>query len=124
MAEKEQDPLKLLSLPAQKLAISMCHFGETGGSLEAIKATSGLDDDLNIAIIELEKSNILQKGVLENIGSTTISDFLAENPKGDISKFKPRQIFEFHLDTQNGNRYRLDASAKSSIMAAIFPNRT
>ena len=100
MAEFEKTPLEGLSRTTQELAVSMCHFSHNGGNLDAIKNTSGVGEELEKALQELQDRGIVQKGFLET------------TQKGDR---------QFRVDDIKGDRYRLEESAKDAIMKYIFP---
>jgi hypothetical protein len=122
MAEQETtllDDIARQGESAQKLAISMCHFADTGGLIKAISATVGLEEDqLNKAIDALISLGLLERGSLVETGKYTAEDFRKEHPTWKVpSKLmkESRDILEFQVD-ETGDRYRLQPNIKKAIL--------
>ena len=121
MSEEEKKSLESLSKPAQRLAISMCHFTQSGGRINAIEATAEIGEKFGTALEELLERNMVQRGFWEVVGHTTQEDWLKKYPNADPEKFVARPIRVFREDKEEGNRYRLEDLAKSTIMKKVFP---
>lgn len=130
MAEKarevKRDLLSELSGPSEQLAISMCHFADNGGKLDAIQAVAALGPKFQPALGELMKKQLIERGMVVGYHTETRRDpRTGEEFSGEVSDY------DFQVDTpgverkriagEDTDRFKLKAEVKKSILDLLFP---